>query len=249
MLAFIANHQEAIIAVLLLTVVGASIGNYVCSVVHRLPRGQTPFDKHPYCGHCGEFLKPIDLYPIVSYLLTRGRCRYCQGDIPAVYTVIEIICSLVMVGGYFVFGISELFLVQTAAAIMVVALAATYWQARFFSSFLYVVAAALMLLGHALNGEGLFPATSHFTIVMVLGLVGYGIACRLRKQTFRIEKAEAVWGLGLMALASPVTVQNLSWWLLAMGACFAVLGFQRMLITVYMPLCVMCGFALYVAPL
>ncbi|MFZ8393333.1 prepilin peptidase, partial [Staphylococcus aureus] len=74
-------------------VLGPAVGNYACSVVFRLPRGQTPFERHPFCGHCNADLKPVDLFPILSWLSTRGRCRYCGGEIPALYTVVELICG------------------------------------------------------------------------------------------------------------------------------------------------------------
>ena len=33
------------------------------------------------CAHCAHELAPWDLVPVVSWLLLRGRCRYCGGPI------------------------------------------------------------------------------------------------------------------------------------------------------------------------
>jgi len=42
--------------------VGFAIGNYACSLVHRLPRGRLILDKPPYCGHCGTLLATKDKF-------------------------------------------------------------------------------------------------------------------------------------------------------------------------------------------
>jgi leader peptidase (prepilin peptidase) / N-methyltransferase len=76
MLAFVAAHEFIIIGIIWMLVLGPAVGNYACSVVYRLPRGKTPFERHPYCGHCNADLKPIDLFPIWSWLSTKGKCRF-----------------------------------------------------------------------------------------------------------------------------------------------------------------------------
>jgi len=41
------------------------------------------------CVYCGNRLQPIDLIPIISFFLLRGRCRYCQARIPWHYPLVE----------------------------------------------------------------------------------------------------------------------------------------------------------------
>ena len=41
------------------------------------------------CPHCKKKLKPLDLIPIVSYLLLEGRCRACHKKISLQYPLIE----------------------------------------------------------------------------------------------------------------------------------------------------------------
>lgn len=63
MLAWIAANHFMLCGIILMLAIGPAVGNYACSVVYRLPRGKTPFERHPYCGHCNADLKPIDLFP------------------------------------------------------------------------------------------------------------------------------------------------------------------------------------------
>ena len=134
---FLIEHQSTIIGIIWMMVLGPAVGNYACSVVYRLPLSKTPFERHPYCGHCNTDLKPIDLFPIISYLLTRGKCRYCAGKIPSIYTVIEIACLVLFIGNFLLFGISETFLLYTTAGVFTIILAAIQYQQGWLSVTIY----------------------------------------------------------------------------------------------------------------
>ena len=199
----IAAYNADIIAVVLLWMVGTSIGNYACSVIYRLPRGQTPFEKHPYCGHCGTMLKPIDLFPVLSYLLAGGKCRYCSGKIPSIYTWVEVICAGILIGYYFIFGMGDLYLVYSAAAIFAVTMASVSYAHGFISSFLYCITALLLLIAEALGTGAVFPAIQSYVVVMVFGLLLYAGFCRMKGKKMRVEEANAVWWFALLALVVP----------------------------------------------
>lgn len=207
---FIAAHSVDIIAVIMLLVAGTAIGNYACSVVYRLPRGQTPFEKHPYCGSCGTMLKPIDLFPVLSFLMTRGRCRYCASAIPAVYTLIEIACAVILIGYYFTFGIGAEYIVYTAAAVFIIMAACIAHAHGFISSYLYSIAAACLLLGYSVNHQGDFlPALLRYIVLLVLALSVHALACKIRKHTPDITQAHTVWWLALLGLIVPFSAFNL----------------------------------------
>ena len=79
-------------------VMGLALGNYACSLIHRLPRGRLLLDKAPYCGSCGTLLQVKDLFPVISAVLLRHRCRYCGTPFPISHTVTELLLA-----GLFVF--------------------------------------------------------------------------------------------------------------------------------------------------
>ncbi|MFZ4126061.1 MAG: prepilin peptidase [Rickettsiales bacterium] len=134
---FLIEHQTTIIGIIWMMVLGPAVGNYACSVVYRLPLGKTPFERHPYCGHCNADLKPIDLFPIISFFLTRGKCRYCAGKIPSIYTVIELACLALFITNFLIFGISETFLLYTIAGVFAIILAAIQYQQGWLSASIY----------------------------------------------------------------------------------------------------------------
>lgn len=47
------------------------------------------------CPSCGTVLRARDLIPVVSWVLSRGRCRYCGQGISIRYPLIEIACAII----------------------------------------------------------------------------------------------------------------------------------------------------------
>ncbi len=49
------------------------------------------------CDHCDHVLKIYDLIPVLSYLILKGRCRYCKDKLDMTYLLSELIMSLLSV--------------------------------------------------------------------------------------------------------------------------------------------------------
>jgi leader peptidase (prepilin peptidase)/N-methyltransferase len=81
---------------LLFGVLGALIGSFANVVIYRLPRRQSIVFPGSHCPRCRHRLGVGDLIPILSWLLLRGRCRYCQAAISARYPLVEAL----MAGGF-----------------------------------------------------------------------------------------------------------------------------------------------------
>jgi len=105
---------------------GFAAGNYACSLVHRLPRGRLILDKKPYCGNCGTLLQVKDLFPVVSALLLRHRCRYCGVPYPVSHTWTELLVGLLFVLGYLNYSFSEQFILIILIGVFLIVLAAIH---------------------------------------------------------------------------------------------------------------------------
>ena len=64
-----------------------------------------------HCTTCNTRLKPWDLIPVLSYLFSRGQCRYCGASFSPRYAVVELLTALLFVWCFQVFGPS-LFLLK-----------------------------------------------------------------------------------------------------------------------------------------
>ncbi|MFH1046669.1 MAG: prepilin peptidase [Patescibacteria group bacterium] len=75
-------------------VFGTIIGSFLNAVIWRLRTRESFMSGRSYCPHCRHVLAPVDLMPIVSFLLLRGRCRYCSVKISCSYVIVEMTVGL-----------------------------------------------------------------------------------------------------------------------------------------------------------
>jgi leader peptidase (prepilin peptidase)/N-methyltransferase len=73
---------------------GLSVGSFLNLCIDRLPRGGSIMTPGSHCDACERALRPSDLIPVLSYLLLRGRCRYCGARIPIRVPVVELTTGL-----------------------------------------------------------------------------------------------------------------------------------------------------------
>lgn len=70
---------------------GACIFSFLNVIIYRVPRKMSFVKGFSMCPACGHRLGPGDLIPIFSYVLLRGRCRYCKASIGSRDTWIELL--------------------------------------------------------------------------------------------------------------------------------------------------------------
>ena len=66
------------------------VGSFLGVVIHRLPAGEPLVFAHSHCPQCDVRLGARDLVPLVSWVLSRGRCRHCGSEISSFYPLIEL---------------------------------------------------------------------------------------------------------------------------------------------------------------
>lgn len=69
--------------------VGSIVASFLGLVVDRFPE-QSIIGPSSHCNACGQKLAPRDLVPVLSQLINRLHCRFCQSKIPIRYLVLEI---------------------------------------------------------------------------------------------------------------------------------------------------------------
>lgn len=73
---------------------GAVFGSYIDCVAWRLVHHERVARGRSHCDVCGHALGVGDLIPIVSYLRSGGRCRYCGAKFSAESTWVELVLGL-----------------------------------------------------------------------------------------------------------------------------------------------------------
>lgn len=76
--------------VVVVAVLGLLIGSFLTVVADRVPRGASVVRPGSACGRCGAELTSVDLVPVASWLVLRGRCRHCRATIGWEAPVVEL---------------------------------------------------------------------------------------------------------------------------------------------------------------
>jgi leader peptidase (prepilin peptidase) / N-methyltransferase len=167
--------------IFILLVLGLCLGSFVNALVARsylssLPESAQKRRKkqlqtsvlrgRSQCGKCGQELQVIDLVPIISFVLLRGKCRYCKKPIPD-NPLPEIALPVVFIISYlmwpFAFGFDSIIsyaLFGLWLAIATLLMALFIYDLRWmilpdsYNKYLFVLASAFVLLRSAEQGAG-----------------------------------------------------------------------------------------------
>lgn len=69
---------------------GLIAGSFINCVVWRAKQQENFLFGRSYCPECRHKLNSGDLIPIISFLILKGRCRYCKKPISSRYPLIEL---------------------------------------------------------------------------------------------------------------------------------------------------------------
>lgn len=86
--------------------IGLCIGSFLNVVIYRLPLEIFLVKGRSYCPTCKHQLNYKDLFPLLSYIFLKGRCRYCKSKISIRYLLIELVTGIFYVLLLIRFGIS-----------------------------------------------------------------------------------------------------------------------------------------------
>ncbi|MGH1404533.1 MAG: prepilin peptidase [Alphaproteobacteria bacterium] len=109
-----------VIELALSAVLGLVLGSFSTALIYRVPRRLKWGAKRSACPNCKTQLGILDLFPVFSWVFSRGKCRHCNKPISAVYPLIEVVGAFLCAGAYAVFGFgAEMFFVAAAVPVLV----------------------------------------------------------------------------------------------------------------------------------
>jgi leader peptidase (prepilin peptidase)/N-methyltransferase len=104
-------------------VLGLLVGSFLTVVVDRVPDGRSVVAPPSACGACGHRLTALDLVPIGSWVVLRGKCRHCGTKIGIEPLILEGANTALFVAMGWRFGADAVlpaFLVFSAALVALV---------------------------------------------------------------------------------------------------------------------------------
>jgi leader peptidase (prepilin peptidase)/N-methyltransferase len=76
--------------IILYIILALFIGSFLNVVALRVPLKQSIVTPGSHCPNCGHALNWLDLLPLISYILFRGKCRYCNEKVSPIYFLGEL---------------------------------------------------------------------------------------------------------------------------------------------------------------
>ncbi|MEH7332708.1 prepilin peptidase [Neobacillus drentensis] len=94
----------------LLLIYGLLLGSFFNVVGLRVPLKKSIVKPRSACPTCGHQLTPLELIPVLSYTLQKGKCRGCQSRISPIYPFFELLTGILFAAAPYLVGWSgELF--------------------------------------------------------------------------------------------------------------------------------------------
>jgi prepilin signal peptidase PulO-like enzyme (type II secretory pathway) len=79
---------------ILLFISGSIFGSFLHVLAERYGSPTSAFSGRSQCPHCKKTLTPSELIPIVSYVLSKGKCRGCSEQISVHYPITELLSGM-----------------------------------------------------------------------------------------------------------------------------------------------------------
>lgn len=95
--------------IILVFIFGLLFGSFLNVVIYRVPRGESIVLPASHCPGCGHQLAWRDNIPLISYMIQRGKCRYCGVSISAEYPLVEAVTALIFGGSWLAYGAAPAF--------------------------------------------------------------------------------------------------------------------------------------------
>jgi len=162
-------------------VVGMCMGSFLNCCAYRMCHSLSIIKGRSMCDSCGHTLSALDLIPVVSYLLSGGKCRYCGKKLNPQYLISEIVSGLVYLLVVLRFGL-------TLETVEYLVLSSLMLCASFADLEDYIIPDILIILG-IINRIVFIILSNNFLSELLSSLIGgFGMAIPLYVLVIVMEK-------------------------------------------------------------
>jgi leader peptidase (prepilin peptidase)/N-methyltransferase len=177
--------MEKIVAIVLF---GLAWGSFLNVVIYRLPQRLSLFRPSSFCPACQKSIKVYHNIPLLSYIILRGKCRYCGERIPFSYPLVEFLTPLCFLLLYSQYALSFHFFASCLFASALIALG-------FIDFYLQILPDAITLPGILLALiYSLFRSDLNLTQALIGAVVGAGFLLFVYGAYYLLRRKE---GLGM----------------------------------------------------
>ena len=166
-----------ILYLIIFFILGTVLGTIYTIIGLKLPNNEKIVVKRK-CKKCNHELSIKDLIPLISYALSKGRCRHCKGKIDILFPYMEFFTGLLLSVAYYSFGFSYQLLIALGMISLLMTIVVSDLTYLIIPDEILIVASVYFLVIQFLD-LGLKGAISHllsgvflFTIMYTVMLIG-----------------------------------------------------------------------------
>jgi len=94
------------IASIVVFIFGSIVGSFLNVCIHRMPLGESVVWPRSRCPKCQKRIPGYDNIPFISFILLKGKCRFCHEKISWRYPLVELITAVMFVVLFLRFGLT-----------------------------------------------------------------------------------------------------------------------------------------------
>lgn len=95
-----------ILYIIIFFIFGLVFGSFFAVLGERIPKGENFTTSNSHCNSCNHKLSLFDMVPVFTYLINKGKCKYCGESIPVLLPIVELLTGLLAAVSYYSFGFS-----------------------------------------------------------------------------------------------------------------------------------------------
>ncbi len=172
-----------------LFILGTILGSFFNVVGYRLPRGESIVKPRSHCPKCKHELTPMELIPVFSYIIQRGKCKSCRDRISLFYPIFELITGLLFGISYLKFGMTiDLLIAITFISTLLIIIISDY-QTMIIPDEVLIFSLIILIV------EFLFKYNLNDVFINILnGIISFTIMLLIKKMGDLIFKRESMGG-------------------------------------------------------
>lgn len=202
-----------LISIFVFGIFGAISASFVGLWVARLYTGASIASGRSKCDACGTPLSPLALVPVLSWIITEGRCLTCKAQIGIGSTVAEVLLGTLFVLAYLKLGLTPPLLVLLLALILLLALVLYDLAHSILPPVLLYPFLGVALVFALLSAANVETLLSTLTSALLMGVLFALVHFASRGRALGFADTPLVVGLALIAGTHALTGLLFSFWI------------------------------------
>ena len=156
-------------------ILGTIMASFFNVVGSRRANGQSIISPRSHCTKCGHVLKPIELIPIFSFLIQRGKCRACKTKLSWIYPVHEFCTGALYALSFYKYGFSIDFVIALTFVSMLSIVFISDYESMIILDEVLAIGSILLIIEYCIR-DGINDACYY----ILSGCIAFGIMYLLK---------------------------------------------------------------------